>query len=85
MYQAEILFTDYFRDITFSAHNAIWSLANFYNFFSRNLLIWKQTKPGQDHLLIRLFPMWKFFSATESSLLSMVQQSRLKETLLPIT
>lgn len=36
MYQAEILFTDDFRDITFSAHIAIWSLANF---ISRNLKI----------------------------------------------
>ena len=33
MYQAEILFTDDFRDITFTAHIAIWSLANFYKFF----------------------------------------------------
>ena len=33
MYQAEILFTDDFRDITFNAHIAIWSLANFYKFF----------------------------------------------------
>ena len=39
MYRAEILFTDDFRDITFSAHIAIWSLANFYKFFYRNLWI----------------------------------------------